>query len=720
MNFTNEQTLKVSVIVAGFTALIVQIIFLREFLGIFMGNELVSGVIIGNWMLLTAAGALLGKRLKTGRSIFPLIVAAEALVAILPQISVVLLSLIKSMVYPPGVLPDFFDTWLFSFLLMLPFCLVSGALFALFSEAFNQVAQKQEFRLIYGFEAAGSVAAGILFTFILLRLFSPLQILLLVAMLNFGISLVLVQSSHLKRRYFHLILIFSFCMIAANLVFDFDNISKSFIYRKQEIVLNEETPYGNLIVTKTGKQFNFFENSLSLFSTDDPIGCEESVHYAMLQHSDPKSVLLVSGSISGMIDEILKYKVNSIDYVEINPAIIEATIDFTGFTAPDILKIHTRDARTFIRLTDKKFDVVLLNLPAPCTAQINCYFTEEFYRELKSRLNPGAIISTSLAGNSNYMGTATANLYGIIIRTLKSVFKNVIIIPGQLNYFLASDAPLEMNIVEKLEKKSLENEYVNKYYLNDPTLKSRALQLLQLIPADSPINQDFHPVAYFARIDYWLSWFGMKTQNIAVFIACAFFMVLMFLNPDNRSMLVTGFTASATEMMVLLAFEVVFGYFYIAVSLLIAAFMAGLALGTYFSGSHFMKANPAKILKNQGLIGLTALLIPLFFVLAAIKVDSTILLQFVFYTLMIVPGILTGIQFSWVSATGGKGNSGNGVAAYIADLVGSAGGALLTSVVLIPLAGFITTGMILLGLNVFIIGVNLINLKLRRGLNYIK
>jgi hypothetical protein len=56
----------------------------------------------------------------------------------------------------------------------------------------------------------------------------------------------------------------------------------------------------------------------------------------------------------------------------------------------------------------------------------------------------------------------------------------------------------------------------------------------------------------------------------------------------------------------------------------------------------------------------------------------------------------------------GKEISENGAAAYSADLIGSAGGALLASAILIPLAGFIGTGLILLGMNVLIILVNLI------------
>ncbi len=711
MNFNNKNPLKVSVVIAGFTALIVQIIFLREFLTVFLGNELVAGVIIGNWMLLTAAGTRIGSKVKTSKNIPVLIIIAQLFIAVLPQISVLLLGYFKSKIYPPGVLPGFVDTWFFSFLLMAPFCLVSGALFALFLKAFGQISNNSKAPLIYGFEAVGSVAGGILFTFLFLSFFTTSQTLLLLATANFGISLVLVLASKIRRLYFHLILILSILLVAVNLIFDFDKLTKSFIYGKQEIVLNEETPYGNLIVTKTGSQYNFFENGLSLFSTNNTITNEESVHYAMLQHPDPRRVLIVSGGISGMIDEVLKYKVAGIDYVEINPAIVEAGKRFTGFAASELLEIHNNDARTFIKQTDKKFDVVLLNLPPPSTAQINCYFTQEFYRDLKSKLNPGAVISTSLDGGSNYLGKEAAKLHGILFLTMKSVFTYVLIIPGQVNYFLASDATLSANIIERLESKDFENDYVNKYYLDDKTLKLRTKQLLKLIPADSPINRDFQPVGYFARIDYWLSWFGIKIQKIAAFVAGVFLVVIFFLNKQNKSMVVAGFTSSATEIMVLLGFQVVFGYFYQAMALLIAAFMAGLAMGTYLSGKDYLKYNRTKMLINQAMIGVFAIVVPCFLVFESGHFDNEFMLQAVFYVFMIVPGVLTGLQFSWVSMIGGSGNSERGSATYSADLIGSAGGALLASVILIPLNGFIITGLFLLGINWVIILINLFTKK---------
>ena len=708
MNFRIGKTLKIAVVGAGFSALVIQIIFLREFLCVFLGNELVAGVIIGNWMLLTATGAGLGKWVKTVKNPLTGIIWSQVFIAVLPQILMLLLSILKSRFYPLGVMPGFVGTWLFSLLLMAPFCLVSGALFTLFLKEFNQLFQDQKTPLIYGFEAIGSVAGGVIFTFFLLQFFTTFQILLVVSTVNFGISLALVLASKIKRINFHLILIIWLLMLVVNLAFDLDNLSKSFIYRKQQIVLNKETPYGNLVVTKTGEQYNIFENGLCLFSTDNVITNEESVHYAMLHHPNPKNILLVSGGVSGIVHEILKYKITVIDYVEINPAIIEAAKRFSGFDESKVLEIHNQDPRSFIKTTARKFDVVLLNFPPPSTAQLNGYFTQEFYLQLKTKLNAGAIISTSLDGGSNYLGKEAANLHGILYQTLKSVFTNVLIIPGQANYFLASDAPLGSDIVKRLENTGIENDFVNKYYLDDETVKMRASQLQQLIPTDSPINHDFKPVAYFERINYWLSWFGLEINKIAAIVAIAFFVLLFFFNRPNQLMFVAGFTVSATEVIVLLAYQVVFGYFYKDVALLIAAFMAGLAMGTYLSGNDFLKFNHTKMLINQALIGFSAFVIPLFLVFEARNFESRFLLHLIFYFLMIIPGILTGLQFSWVSMITLKNNSGNGTMAYSSDLFGSAGGALLTSAILIPLYGFVMTGLILAGMNVLIIVVNLI------------
>ena len=64
MFLKKETTFKLAVGVIGFTAMITQIIMLRELLSVFHGNELIIGIALSNWMLLTGIGAYLGKFLR--------------------------------------------------------------------------------------------------------------------------------------------------------------------------------------------------------------------------------------------------------------------------------------------------------------------------------------------------------------------------------------------------------------------------------------------------------------------------------------------------------------------------------------------------------------------------------------------------------------------------------------------------------------------------------
>ena len=56
-----EKLLFFSITALGISSIITQIILIREFLSVFSGNELVFGIILANWLLLTGIGAYIGK-----------------------------------------------------------------------------------------------------------------------------------------------------------------------------------------------------------------------------------------------------------------------------------------------------------------------------------------------------------------------------------------------------------------------------------------------------------------------------------------------------------------------------------------------------------------------------------------------------------------------------------------------------------------------------------
>ena len=111
---------KVPLIVLGFSSIATQLLLARELLSIFYGNELVFGILLANWLLLTGLGARLGKHTKKGS--IPLL---EILIGILPALLLLSTRHLRSL-FLPGTLLGIPEIFLLSFLILLPFCLLTG------------------------------------------------------------------------------------------------------------------------------------------------------------------------------------------------------------------------------------------------------------------------------------------------------------------------------------------------------------------------------------------------------------------------------------------------------------------------------------------------------------------------------------------------------------------------------------------------------------------
>lgn len=59
------------------------------------------------------------------------------------------------------------------------------------------------------------------------------------------------------------------------------------------------------------------------------------------------------------------------------------------------------DAKRYVATTDRRFDVIIMDIPAPLSIQVGLLYTEDFFRLVRSRLAPGGILSVTLAGTFN-------------------------------------------------------------------------------------------------------------------------------------------------------------------------------------------------------------------------------------------------------------------------------------------------------------------------------
>ena len=86
----------------GLSAFLTQLVLMRELLSAFSGNELVFGIVLGNWMLLTGIGSTLGKTASRLRSPITVFIVAEVLIALLPIADVFLLRWLRNVVFLRG------------------------------------------------------------------------------------------------------------------------------------------------------------------------------------------------------------------------------------------------------------------------------------------------------------------------------------------------------------------------------------------------------------------------------------------------------------------------------------------------------------------------------------------------------------------------------------------------------------------------------------------
>ncbi len=152
---------------------------------------------------------------------------------------------------------------------------------------------------------------------------------------------------------------------------------------------------------------------------------ESLIHPAFMMHPSPKNVLLIGGGDGGSLEEICKYKeVESIDMIELDEEVVWVAQTYLKSICKDAfedprVKLFFQDGRSFLEKTDKKYDVIVLDLTDPLEPSKFLY-TKEFYELCKSKLKPKGILT--LHNDTPFFFPEAFN---VITKTLKAVFSKV-------------------------------------------------------------------------------------------------------------------------------------------------------------------------------------------------------------------------------------------------------------------------------------------------------
>ena len=714
-----SSALSIALATVGFTSTIGQLVLLRELIAVFYGNELVLGLILAAWLAWVAVGAWGLARRSKGLGAGAVAVGLAAAAILLPAQVALIRGGRNLLGLTPGALVAFGPMTLTVLLALGPLCTLLGWLFTLGARLLTEQDEGPSAALgtgvgaAYVAESLGAVLGGALFSFLLVHWLDPFQTALGVGALNLAVAASLVG----RRRW--LPAMGAIALAAGVLPLGGWLHRTTLDWQYTGLRFARDSIYGRIVVTGSGEQRVFFENGLLFFETQG-VAAEEVAHLPLLAHPEPRRVLLIGGGVSGTLAETLRHpSVQAVHYVELDPLVVvaaRAELPPAQAAALDDRRVTLAhaDGRMYVRQAqgEEPFDVIVLDLPEPATGQLNRFYTQEFFTEVQAILAPGGVFALGLPWQENYPGPALQRLGASVYRTLATEFPQIALLPGERLFLLASDTPLTTDPTTwsaRLADRGIEARWVVPAYLDYLLTTDRVAQARDLLeaPLGVRLNRDLTPVSYFYALTVWLSrFYGSLSQAVAkvsllslgwlvVPLAVAALLLRRWAVPAAVAFI--GLAEMALEVVVLFAFQVVHGYVYGQVGLIVTAFMAGLALGgsvanrwrwpvgrdgivrlrlTNVSPYHSPRAALAWI---QAGIVLLALGLPL---LVSLRPPA-----WVFPLLALTAGGLTGLAFP-VAVACVQGETGRVAGLlYGADLVGGCLGAVLASALLVPILG---------------------------------
>ena len=759
-------------LVMGFSFTVTQALLVRELLVAFSGNELSIGLILGNWLILEAAGSGLAglalirlrrvafiRRVRSALQGAPSFAVLQVLFAL--AFPLCLYAAYNGRVLTGAVLGEgvsLVPIFLVSFLILAPLALIDGAMFTSGCRAQADVTKvpTPPFGRVYVYEALGGMAGGVIFTYLLIPTLNSLQIAVLLSGVNLlSAAIILARfitsvGTH-PRPIPHLVTIIVLLATCLGLLLspqleELQRWVTSQRWAGHDLVYSEDSVYGNVAVTQQEAQYTFYADGIPMLTAPVPdiALVEEMVHLPLLFVPEPRRALVLSGGVAGVLRELTKYPLDRVDYAELDPLLIRAVQRFpTSLTSGELADPRVRaefvDGRLLVRRRlqeiarklEKQYDLVIVNLPYPSTLQLNRFYTAEFFHMVRGLLAEEGLFIIRCPGTLTYMSQELRDLNQLAMNTLRQAFPYVRPIPGDVTLWLASPSerlatlPVE-TLVERWEERGLEAQLLTPYHIELKLGQDRLDWFWAALGAEegtgvagTTINRDLHPVGLFYGLSFWNAAFApglaralalagklsLWIVGLGIAACCLLFLGIAKSTARARGSIIpiaiatTGFTGMTADLVIIFAFQTLYGHVYHWIGLLITAFMAGLSLGALL-----MTRGLAKIKRERStLLGLE-LAIVLFWILLPIGLGALYpqaahpavlsLIQGLLPLSSVVAGFLVGSQFPLANRMWLRRGQEDGSAAgilYACDLVGAFAGSIVVSVILIPVLGILET-----------------------------
>lgn len=742
------------ILLVGAYSIGAQVFFIRELLVLFFGNELCIGLIFSCWFLGITAGAFIsGKRAQQIQDIRNLFFIVIIMLTLFPFLLIPVMRLLRGILAVPSgehftILEMFFGT----LLSVCPFSFVIGFFFPIACRTIimHGMGGAVGIGTVYVWESAGSLIGGMIISLVLIPFYRPLQIFSVGAMVLWSIAVcyfIKEKTGIFQNVFFALFIFFLAIMgtlVAGGSLLKLDDYLTLLRWKtfnnELSLVVSRDSRYQNIIIARDGGQYNVFTDGQFIYSYPDEYQSAVKAHLFLCQHPTPQHVLVIGGGLTGLITNILKHHVKTIDYVELDAEMVNlllpvlAADDREGVRNPRV-HISFEDGRKFVKNSSKQYDLILILTPEPSTASLNRFYTIEFFLEVQRTLADDGMMVIGLPSSAIYLGEIISPYAGSLYKSLQQVYPYLLVMPQEdmFYFFAASQQNLLTADASILEKRFNERKIESSLSFS-PALFSVLVQPERIAfvtdalskKTDIPVNTDLRPITYFYNLLLWetiaagrgtigvIKHLNGKTVLSLVFVIiifCAARIIWTNMKGTNSPFLfnglwaigTTGCAGMALEIVLIFTFQNLYGYIYQMIGLIVGFFMFGLTLGGYWVKRNIEreKWQDIKLLVIvEILFVIYSILLPFLIKLFNLS-DSgfaekyyTLITPYLYMLLVFGSGFITGLEFPLVShMLIGKKYGSTAVAGWVEaiDHLGACGGSLLTGTLLMPLAGVFQT-----------------------------
>ena len=236
-------------------------------------------------------------------------------------------------------------------------------------------------------------------------------------------------------------------------------------------------------------------------------------HTALLMHPTAQDVLMIglgSGMSAGSV--LTHPSVKHVDQVEISPEVVQANRFFTNVNHNPLgdprLHLVVEDAKSFLQITDHKYDAIISEPSNPWMAGVAGVFSTEFYQTCRQHLAPGGLMLQwvqlyELSDDGLDMVIATFSQSFPHMSLWQSHYNDLLLV-GSVQPVRVDFAAFEQRLREPLVDADLAQVGLNNatlYLAQEMVSSARG----RFIPApDTRVHSDYYPtLEYLAQRDFF-------------------------------------------------------------------------------------------------------------------------------------------------------------------------------------------------------------------------